>query len=170
MPKVKCKTCNKEFYAKPNWIALGHGKYCSTKCKGQDSRTGKKVNCFICNKEVYKSQKALRGTKSGKLFCGKSCQTLWRNSIVYSGKNHPNWKGGKHVPYRKILLKNGSPTICIMCGISDKRILAVHHIDENHENNNLENLTWLCHNCHFLVHNHKKEKSKFKDILSEKSL
>ena len=168
MPQVKCKICNKEFYAKPNWILLGNGKYCSIKCRGEAAKTGKKVACFICGKETYKAQKALKGSKSGKFFCSKSCQTVWRNSIVYVGKNHPNWKEGKFISYRNILIKNHVPRICMFCNIHDKRVLAAHHIDGNHINNKLENLVWLCYNCHSLVHNHKKEQLKFKKILKDK--
>lgn len=170
MPQVKCKICNKEFYSKPNWILLGHGKYCSMKCKGEGAKSGKIVECFICKKEVYKPKKALSGSKSGKLFCSKSCQTTWRNSMVYIGKNHPNWKDGKCISYRNILIKNGTPRTCTLCNISDKRVLAVHHVDNNHENNSPENLVWLCYNCHILVHNHKKEQSELENILKEKSL
>jgi predicted HNH restriction endonuclease len=39
------------------------------------------------------------------------------------------------------------------------RVLAVRHIDQNHKNNNVENLAWLCHNCHHLVHNDKVEQT-----------
>lgn len=170
MPQVKCKICDKEFYAKPNWILLGHGKYCSMKCKGEGAKKGKLVQCFICRKEIYKSQKALDGTRSGKLFCSKSCQTHWRNSLVYIGKKHPNWKEGKFISYRNILIKYGRIEICTLCGTSDKRVIAAHHVDGNHGNNDLKNLAWLCYNCHFLVHNHKNEQLRFKNILEEKSL
>ena len=171
MPQVKCKICNKEFHAKPNWILLGHGKYCSMKCKGEDARKGKYVKCYICKKETYKSQKALNGSKSGNFFCSKSCQTTWRNSMIYIGEKHPNWKDGKFVSYRNILIKSTVPRTCMLCKISDKRILAVHHIDCNHKNNTPENLKWLCHNCHSLVHNYKKEQVKFENILKkEKSV
>jgi predicted HNH restriction endonuclease len=42
--------------------------------------------------------------------------------------------------------------VCVLCKVSDKRILAVHHKDNNRKNNKVENLVWLCHNCHILVH------------------
>ena len=58
-------------------------------------------------------------------------------------------------------MKTGRRCICKRCGLDDKRVLAVHHIDQNHFNNKPENLTWLCQNCHFLVHHDKVEKQKF---------
>ena len=55
--------------------------------------------------------------------------------------------------------------MCNFCRVSDARILAVHHIDGNRENNKLENLAWLCHNCHYLVHHFDQEKRKFMEML-----
>ena len=38
---------------------------------------------------------------------------------------------------------------CAVCGYNeDERILEVHHIDENHSNNDIGNLCILCPNCH----------------------
>lgn len=155
MPICKCNLCSKQFFAKPSWIKRGWGKYCSTVCQHRAQKTGEIVKCFICKKETYKTQKALRGSKSKKYFCGKSCQTIWRNSIVYTGANHPNWKDGRYT-YRDKMLRH-KVQICKRCVTNDTRVLAVHHIDRNKMNNNLDNLVWLCHNCHFLVHRYREE-------------
>ncbi len=162
MPIVKCKICNKGFYRKPSALLLGAGKYCSMACKREGQKTGKNINCFMCNKEVYKPGRTFFKSKSGKYFCGKSCQTIWRNSIVHIGPNHPNWRGGSsNDVYRGILRRSGQKQTCNRCAINDKRILVVHHLDHKHSNNKLENLVWLCHNCHFLIHRHPKEREKF---------
>lgn len=159
MPQVKCKICSTGFYAKPHWLLHGWGKYCSMDCKRQAQKTGVFTSCFLCGKKVYRTQKALRVSKSKKYFCDKSCQTKWRNS-VFVGEKHANWKNGGSM-YRAILTRNGLPKICKLCRTKDTRILAVHHIDHNHGNNVLSNLAWLCHNCHFLVHHDEKERKKF---------
>ena len=164
MPIVRCKICSTAFYAKPFWLKRGYGKYCSAKCQHEASRNGKTVSCFICQKKVYKSLKALVHSKSGKYFCTKSCQTVWRNSIVYVGKNHPNWKDGSHT-YRNVILRSKIAQICKRCRTRDKRILAVHHIDRDHQNNRTSNLLWLCHNCHFLIHNDVSEEKRFMETL-----
>lgn len=160
MPQVKCKRCKKEFYAKPNWLRKGLGKYCSRICCYESRKKGKHIKCFICNKITYKSPKNLARSKSGKYFCCKSCQTIWRNSMVFIGKNHSNWKNGQ-TTYKKVLLQSNKKRICILCKENDTRLLAAHHIDENRKNNDVNNLIWLCHNCHFLVHHYKKEKNQF---------
>jgi len=154
MPIQKCQICNNDFYIKPCHLKLGWGKYCSRKCQSAGQLKGKTVSCFICGKDVYKSLSSLLRSKSNKYFCSKSCQTYWRNSMVYIDENHPNWKNGESV-YRKKLEKSGRECKCERCGISDKRILSAHHINKDRSNNNVENLKWLCFNCHYLVHNYK---------------
>lgn len=160
MPTVVCVFCSKEFNAKPSWLKRGVGKYCSAKCHHSSCRTGSIVKCFMCAKGVYKTKKALSCSASKKYFCTKSCQTIWRNSLVYVGKSHPNYKEGKYT-YRTVLKRKAGNQVCVHCGHEDKRVLAAHHIDENHGNNDATNLAWLCYNCHFLVHHDKVEKLKF---------
>ena len=156
MPDVKCKFCKKDFYTKPSQIKFGFGKYCSKKCQYQGRKTGRFINCFICGKESYKQLRHIKSCKSGKFFCSKSCQTIWRNTY-FSGKNHPNWKEGKFQDYRDKFIRAGIKPVCKMCGIKDKRLLVVHHNDHNRQNNSIDNLTWLCLNCHYLVHSYKEQ-------------
>ncbi len=152
MPLVSCKICNSNFYIKPSHLKLGWGKYCSRACQIKSQFNGKFVKCFICGKEKYLSLAHLHRSKSGKYFCSKKCQTLWRNS-EFIGEKHGGWRSGIRV-YRNILTRSGRNPTCRLCNIKDKRILIVHHIDHNRNNNELENLTWLCFNCHFLVHHY----------------
>lgn len=152
MPQVKCKICDKEFYVKPSHQKLGYGQYCSRVCMHLGQRKGKWMICHVCGKETWKTPKDIKGSKSGKFFCNKSCSTLWRNKL-FSGKKHPNWRGGEYT-YRRLMKTFNFPLICKKCGIHDQRVLVVHHLDRNRKNNKVENLIWLCHNCHFLVHNH----------------
>lgn len=158
MPIVKCKLCRERFYAKPSWIKYGHGKYCSQKCQYKSYKTGKIIPCFICGKEVYKALRYIKRAKH--YFCSKSCQTVWRNTMVFVGPKHFNWKGGEHT-YRNIMRRSNVPKVCKRCGAKDRRILAIHHLDRNRKNNKLSNLIYLCHNCHFLVHNYNEGGKKF---------
>ena len=159
MPIVNCQICKKAFSAKPSWIKNGYGKYCSRACQNTGARKGKEVPCDTCNKLSYKSPKALRGSKSGKFFCSKTCQTRWRN-VEFSKEKHPNWKGGTHA-YRRMLSQSDRPQVCGHCKTDDVRVLAVHHLDENRKNNTLENLAWLCHNCHHLIHYYPDETKRY---------
>lgn len=164
MPNVLCVICKKEFYAKPNWIEKGWGKYCSKQCQFEGQKNGEFKHCFICKKEVYRSREQLKSSRSRKYFCGKSCQTIWRNAIVYAGTDHPNWRGGERV-YKEIMMRSGLPRTCGRCYTKDIRVLAVHHIDSDRKNNKVDNLAWLCHNCHHLIHHDIAERQKFMETL-----
>ena len=41
---------------------------------------------------------------------------------------------------------------CYDCGIIDKRILVIHHIDADRKNGKIDNLIPVCHNCHCIRH------------------
>lgn len=153
MPIVRCKLCNDEFYVKPCHQKLGWGKYCSQACRSKSQLNGRNVNCFICNKKVYRSDEKLRNSKSGKYFCTKKCQTLWRNSIYIEDRSS-NWKNGKS-SYRKMMSRRDLISNCAICNLSDVRILVIHHRNRNRKDNSISNLTCLCLNCHFLVHHDK---------------
>lgn len=152
MPTVACTVCAAPFYAKPSHIKKGWGKYCSKKCQYKSQSTGSTVCCYTCERLVYRAAGESKRSKSGRYFCSKSCQTIWRNSQYIEAK-HSNWTTGQS-SYRAILKRSGKPLICKKCQTSDERVLAVHHRDKNRSNNTVANLVWLCHNCHHLVHNH----------------
>lgn len=159
MPLVRvCNICKKKFNTKPYFLKHGGGKYCSPECHHKGLKKGRVVQCFICKKDTYKSPKALQSSKSKKFFCSKSCQTTWRNT-EFVGKKHANWIEGLYA-YRSVLERHKILVICKRCKLDDKRMLAVHHIDQNRKNNKIENLTWLCHNCHHLIHRYPEERKK----------
>lgn len=60
--------------------------------------------------------------------------------------------------------------MCTLCKTEDKRVLATHHIDRNRLNNSVNNLAWLCHNCHFLVHHDNVETQRFADIIAKRDM
>ncbi len=160
MPILRnCKLCGAEFKTKAFWVKQGYGIYCSAKCQYAGRKNGEMKACAICGKETYKSGKALRGSKSQKFFCSKSCQTKWRNS-EFIGEKHANYIHGKG-SYRDVLKRSGAPEICRLCKSGDPRTLVTHHVDKNRRNNRLSNLAWLCHNCHFLVHHYPEEMKRF---------
>lgn len=164
MSTAACIICKKDFYVKPSHQKMGWGKYCSTGCRTLGQFNGKNVSCFICNKIVYRSLKSLGKSLSGKFFCSKSCQTIWRNTILYSGQAHPAWRFGTSA-YRRILKATDREQFCTLCKTDDKRILAVHHYDKDRKNNDVSNLVWLCYNCHYLVHHDSDEQMKLKTLL-----
>lgn len=151
MPQVICKICGKKFYTKPRHLKIGWGKYCSNQCKYESQKTGKFVKCEVCGKKIYRTPKELRHSKSRKYFCSKSCFAIWKNENLLFGEHHPGWKHGKYT-YRTTIKRNKIPQKCSRCGINDRRVLVVHHKDNNRKNNNIKNLEWLCRNCHYILH------------------
>lgn len=160
MIKRKCVQCGNAFETTNYFISKGQGRFCSRKCYYKNARKGVRKKCDGCNKQVYRNVTQIKRSKSGKFFCSKSCQTVWRNKH-YSKEKHTRWKGGEYT-YRRLLKNTDTKIACLRCGTSDRRILAVHHKDGDHSHNSVENLCWLCHNCHALVHADSQE---FKKIL-----
>lgn len=153
MPILNCKICCEKIYVKPSHLKLGYGKFCSKKCQNESQKKSVSFNCHVCENPIGRTPKQIRNSISHRFFCSKSCQTIWRNKY-YSGTNHPGWRTGIRI-YRKMMLESGIIQKCCECGLLDKRVLVVHHVDENRKNNSIENLVWLCRNCHYLIHNAK---------------
>ncbi len=151
MPIRKCRICGKEFYSKPFHINKGWGKYCSIKCRTKSQFNGKWVECENCGKKVYRTPRDYRKSRNKRFFCSKKCHCSWENKNVRCGVNAPNWIIGESA-YRALMRRHKIPVKCRSCGISDKRVLIVHHIDGDRKNNNISNLEWLCCNCHAIVH------------------
>lgn len=153
MPIVSCQHCAKEFTAKPSWLKRGEGKYCSSVCAHGVRKSGAVVACYRCGIEVYKQQKSL--LKAVRHFCSRECSTLWHNS-TYVGALHKNFKRGEYA-YREALARTGLEKKCALCGMEEKAVIIVHHLDKNRKHNEPHNLTWLCRNCHYLVHHYESE-------------
>jgi hypothetical protein len=151
MPYVKCKICRRDFYAKPGHLNIGWGKYCSIKCRTKSQYIGKYLKCDYCGKDIYKSPSDLKKSSSRKFFCNRACHCAWENVNRRNLENAPNWNGGEAI-YREIMEKRNKKKICANCRIKDSRLLVVHHKDKNRKNNKVENLEWLCRNCHYLEH------------------
>lgn len=153
-----CEVCSTQFKTKPFFVQQGWGRYCSKKCQYQGVKKGESRQCHECSKEIYRAPRMIERSKSGKYFCSKSCQTRWRNQL-YTGEKHSNYVDGES-SYRSVLSRAGVKKYCRLCKTEDKRVIAVHHVDKNRKNNKVENLVYLCHNCHHLVHRYPVERDK----------
>lgn len=151
MIKKKCRVCNKVIFIKRFHANKGWGKYCSKECQTKAQFNGKWLQCDYCEKKIYRTPKDFKRSRSKKFFCSKKCHCAWENENSRCGKNAPNWITGHNV-YRRLLKRCGKSEKCGICGITDKRVLVVHHRDSDRKNNKLRNLQWLCRNCHCIVH------------------
>ena len=102
-----------------------------------------KTNCAYCGKEIIRVKSDMESNKTGLFYCSKNCGNLHKNKIR---EESGEWDNSGN--YRKKALKTYEHK-CAICGYKeDTRILEVHHIDEDRENNKLSNLIILCPNCH----------------------
>lgn len=66
------------------------------------------------------------------------------------GEKHYRWIGGGRRYARKVKHESGLPEICEICGSS--RFIVVHHQDGDKNNNEPDNLRYLCKSCHKYAH------------------
>lgn len=162
-----CKVCNAEFKRK-----YPRGKkrkiYCSKKCRYADSYVQKK--CMTCGKMYIKN---IVSTKSD-LYCSLSCiqrhpcllcgkiitgRVSFQSTKKFCSKSCASFMN-KTMKSKLSYMTNGfaqslkihGKVLCNRCKIEDIKVLVVHHIDRNRNNNKLENLETLCANCHHKIH------------------
>jgi hypothetical protein len=76
----------------------------------------------------------------------KTCSYACSNKLFRSGKDNPNYNGESY--RNKCFEEHGKA--CLVCG--EDKIVAVHHVNENHEDNRVENLVPLCPTHHQYLH------------------
>lgn len=109
--------------------------------------------CAQCGAVVYKPKSQVKRSKSGNVFCSRSCAAKYNNSHYRTGENNPNWIDGSHkgLSYITIAFRNYRHK-CAMCGLEEECCLQVHHIDGDRHNSSIGNLIILCANCHSRIH------------------
>lgn len=114
-----------------------------------------KKECPVC-KNIFQTKK---DHPREKVVCSRACS----NTMFRSGSNNGNYKDGENGErkHRKICFKYHKKE-CLVCGFD--KVVEVHHIDENHENNDPKNLIPLCPNHHKMIHT-KKYKQEVLDAL-----
>lgn len=124
LTKIKCQFCSEE---------RGPGNI----KKHEDSCYLNPINkrcCDVCGDPVKNFRKSVT--------CSYSCA----NTKFKSGPNNPNWKDDRYTTTCFHFHKKE----CVVCG--ENKIVAVHHLDENHHNNSPENLIPMCPTHHAYWH------------------
>jgi len=100
-----------------------------------------KSNCISCGKEFTYNPSQKRGK-----YCSNKCQGFHQRKLkVEAGKSTVR-------PLRQYLIERDIYE-CVMCGndgnwMGNPLALQLDHIDGNPKNNTLDNVRWLCPNCH----------------------
>ena len=123
--KVACQHCAKE-------TTVGNIRRHESSCYLNPTNI---IECVVC-KTPIKDYKNSKGT------CSRSCA----NTHFKTGEGNGNYKG---VEYQRIAFRHHKKE-CIVCG--EDKIVAVHHYDHNHSNNDPKNLVPLCPTHHSYVH------------------
>lgn len=87
------------------------------------------------------------------------------NGCYNSVFNIQNVKMHNTLKYHKIpheLYKEITKKGCVVCGFN--KIIDLHHLDMNHQNNAVENLTGLCSNHHKMAHHRDFQKEVFQAL------
>ena len=164
---MKCRFCDR--FCKNDNSLRNHERLCKTNPNHQLSSmqkalaaSRKRKSCQYCDKPVAthsvdKHERSCKknpatwtkecpvcSKKHGKegITCSHSCS----NTYFRSGINNPNWKNES---YRSTCWVHHEKK-CIVC--DEEKIVAVHHVNENREDNRPENLVPLCPTHHQYVH------------------
>lgn len=141
MVTIKCKKCGKE----DGHHSKGLCYYCYRKFIWKP----RKIICKRCKKEKpYHSKNLCPGCYS---FLFRSNQIKAFNFQKYHNINYES--------YKKLTKK------CILCGF--EKVVELHHLDENKENNSEANLVGLCPNHHKMLHDFK-FRGEVRQLLKEK--
>jgi hypothetical protein len=150
-----CLNCGKELIKKPSWTynAFNKQKYCSAKCRQEDSRCEKiHKECNYCGEEMF-IKPSDENFGMGK-YCSRDCFNKWY-SENNRGETHHNWNGGMYRDSDGYLrIKRDDHPKASYDGYVMEHILVVeeqmgrflesnetvHHIDGNKQNNSPDNL------------------------------
>ena len=160
---VRCIKHNKYFQTKWENVRRDNRahlicKECQEEAKQLSLQTNRTlVKCAYCGKEFYKPNSKLENSKSGLYFCCREHKDLAQR--LDSGEEfqtmRPEHYGEITTKYRELAFRNYEHK-CAVCGYAeDEDLLEVHHINENHSDNELSNLIILCPLCHRKLTSHK---------------
>ena len=137
------------------------------KCKncGKELEHHAKGLCMTCYKKLVWKPKLIKCDRCGRMlpmhakgFC-KSCYIFIFHLDKVKAHNYRKWHNIDLETYRKVTQK------CILCGFD--KIVDLHHLDENRQNNSESNFIGLCPNHHKMLHDFR-YKEEMMAVLREK--
>lgn len=144
--KLQCLDCNFIWETKAANVLYIDGckyHYCPNCGNPANKKNRIMLKCAYCGKEIEKVPSDMKKNKSGYFYCCKEHGNLHKNQLR---KESGEWDNS--LSYRQKALEI-FPHKCDICGWNeDERILEVHHVDENRNNNKIDNLVILCPTCH----------------------
>jgi hypothetical protein len=167
-----CKHCNKGFNYTRTTEKANHSRHCDLNPKKLesyalnieiinkrvDNKLGKyqmfDVNCQACNKLYYVRERSKSFPSKKYYFCSRNCA----NSIGGKAKAE-KYHYDEVATYTTVAWRYHEKK-CVACG--EDKIVAVHHLNEIHSDNDPKNLVPLCPTHHQYVH------SRYKYLVEDK--
>jgi hypothetical protein len=150
-PNVTCHKCGNEFYKKPYLLKRHDKHFCKRKCQIafiRESNPRIKLACTHCGDPIERRRSELRKSYNNIYFCDNTCKNRHLNSIRWEDLENTT----SHAHKRELVMARHNSK-CIACGYGeDLRMIDVHHMDGNHQNNDLSNLYPACVWCHTRHH------------------
>ena len=168
----KCKHCKQNFDYSRTTEKANHSRHCDKNPNKQKSYENiskylkQKVDdklgvhkdfdviCDCCGKNFTVNERENKFPTKGRYFCSRNCA----NSV--GGKAKSTKYHYDEVAHYTTVAWRYHDRKCLVCG--EENVVAVHHLDENHNNNVPENLVPLCPTHHQYMH------SKHKVLIQEK--
>jgi hypothetical protein len=158
---VKCKHCNEEFAGSVSEFA-NHSRWCSKNPKvvqyrADNAARGVKLGnarfgdvkaytvvCACCGDDFIVKEREQLYPQKEQYFCSRACANSTGGKAKALKHHYDDVAHYVTVAWRHHVKK------CLVCG--EVKIVAVHHYDENHENNDPKNLVPLCPTHHQYMH------------------
>lgn len=167
-----CKHCNHQFELLTVSDRANHSRWCDKNPSRSDTanlreaqatlnekRLGAlktfQVDCFACHNKFFVKEREKKFPIKEKYFCSRSCA----NSLGGKAKAE-KYHSDSVANYTTIAWRHHEHKCCV-CG--EEKIVAVHHLDENHSNNDPRNLVPLCPTHHQYMHS--RYKSDIKEVV-----
>jgi hypothetical protein len=112
------------------------------------------VVCYACKTTIVVKERAKQHPLKDKYFCSRNCANS-SGGKAKAVKHHPD----DIAKYTTVAFRYHKKE-CVVCG--ENRIVAVHHLNEDHSDNRPENLVPLCPTHHQYMH------SRYKGLIETK--
>ena len=132
--KIECNICHYQWFYSPTSLMPSSQK--QYHFKGCPNCKYVETICMECGKPIKILQSRIKENN----FCSRECGNRYKNRDKINTIDSTAYRRNAFLYY---------PHKCKICGWNkDERVLEVHHIDENRNNNDISNLVILCPTCH----------------------
>jgi 5-methylcytosine-specific restriction endonuclease McrA len=143
-----CECCGNEFVGMLNREA----RFCGCDCARIASRKRVALNCDFCGKQF---DRAISKSRTELSFCSRLCKEKAQSDFhndKFSSLHLSHYTGGNCPSALRGIFMKEEMFACKDCGITQKFLLHIHHIDGDRANSDRDNIEILCCNCHAKRH------------------